>query len=401
MKKIVVFAIIIIIYSQIAFCVDWGISAVPFKGDAASIDRKNTVVKTTSEIINELLPRLILNELQINGNRLITQDEALTRLLYALNMERQTLFEELSLKITARDNVLFSATSNSDFKSKRKTAEKEIAEVRKKLEKNIEYTNKPTETLSLALKEKSKIDFSFKAGSFSSTVSNKTVKASFLDDERWTVYPGEFLPVTLWKQDNSALFDVKKDDETNTAYQSRVLEENLSCVISGSFFVRDDFIYIKVRADFFPRKIGEPEAYIEISDVGSVQNLPDLARSAAYQIIPTIVNVKPIELIFDINPPEALNNLRVALDGIILPMQNNSVIITPGQKVLTISSDGYANEETIFNFRGHDSYKISVTLHPETQIALNMTALNTEGQFYFNALSNDLQNSLGTLPSST
>ncbi|MGL4985662.1 MAG: hypothetical protein ACRC5H_00805, partial [Treponemataceae bacterium] len=79
----------------------------------------------------------------------------------------------------------------------------------------------------------------------------------------------------------------------------------------------------------------------------------------------------------------------------------NSVIITPGQKVLTISSDGYANEETIFNFRGHDSYKISVTLHPETQIALNMTALNTEGQFYFNALSNDLQKSLGTLPSST
>ncbi|MGL4982302.1 MAG: hypothetical protein ACRC4W_05565 [Treponemataceae bacterium] len=401
MKKIVVFFSISILFSQLAFCVKWSISATAFEGKASSIDRKSKVSQSTSKSVNELLPALVLNELQVNGTRLITSDEAVTRLLHALSLERQTLFEDLSKKIAERDNVLFSATSTSDFKSKIKTAEKEIEKVRKALQKNINYMNKPIETLRLALKDKSRPEFSFTAGNFTTSVTNRAVDTKSLEADEWTLQPGEVLPITLWKYDNALLFEKQKETENNTAFQKRVLDEGLSCIISGSFFVRDDFIHVKTRADFFPRKPGEDGVFIEISDVGSIQNLPDLARSIAFRMMPSIMNIKPIELNFNISPPEVNNRLRIAIDGIILQVQDNKTMISPGEHIITISADGYKSEETWFHFTGNDAYKISVDLQPETHIALNVNALKTEGKFYFNALSEDIQNKRGVLPSNT
>ena len=82
----------------------------------------------------EMLPSAILENLNRSIQRNVLPDEQLSRTLYKLRTERQSLYLQLSSEYKKRDALVLSNYSDSELKSALKTEEKKIQEIQDKID---------------------------------------------------------------------------------------------------------------------------------------------------------------------------------------------------------------------------------------------------------------------------
>lgn len=338
-----------------AIAEQWTLAAVPF-----TLSLSPNLPEEVEEAARSV-PKLILDYLEHRGNRTMEESEIERRTLYELRQERQSLFNQLTERVTQRDSIMFSKAPKSERKKKTKEADVAIKSLQEQIHLNLLKAADPLG-----------VDPSFKTDIFNQ---KKTVQ--YVSSER----PGDRLGISVWRDDSTQLFDDKTENETSSAFEKRVVAENVSGLISGTVAERAGFVHVTVELRLFPGG----EVVASIIDVGSIADVAVLAISAARELYSFVLNSKPVKLRFEISPSEAASAARVYVDGL-LPEQNEDIIIENGKHAIFVYADGFESKDFSYVFTETDEYLIKIKMNPKKMVAVSISSQNEKGAFYTNAL---------------
>ncbi|MBQ5781149.1 MAG: hypothetical protein IIW10_04310 [Spirochaetaceae bacterium] len=393
MKK--VFALCL--FSTVSFFmfgeVTWNIAATTFKGTVAGTQKK--LDKAAQEIVGKIdtsLPQLLLDNLQNQGVRTVNHTESIARVNYSLAQERVLLFNNISDALASKDSLLFTAVDERTLKKQQREQDKRIAEARKNLAENLKNQKKPIHTLVENLNRKNKIPFTFSSTYTQKNTSTRTVTTNEEEIERWNILPQDYIRTELWNNDSFSLFEAKTAEESEIAFERRVLKEEVACLISGEYFLRDEFIRVKLQLNFFPRTGNKLIDVKEVVDVGSILDIEDFVNNLADQVIPEIMNVKPVRIRFTVTPDSVKNDYRVSVDGISVNVQDNEIFLSPAIHTISITAQSFKSTDFTYDFVGASEFNVDVELQQENSVAINIDTMGRKGELYLNALPEKVHN---------
>lgn len=374
--------------------VTWNIAATTFTGTVAGTQKK--LDKAAQEVVGKIdtsLPQLLLDNLQNQGVRTVNHTESIARVQYSLAQERVTLFNNISDALSAKDRLLFSATDAKTLKKQQREQDKKIEDARKNLAENLKNQKKPIHTLVDNLNRKNKIPFTFSSSYTKQETSTRNLTTDEKEIERWNVLPQDYIRTDLWKNDSFSLFEAKKTDESEIAFERRILKEEISCLISGEYFLRDEFIRVKLKINFFPRTGNKDFDVKEVVDVGSILDIEDFVNNLADQVIPVIMNVKPARVKFTVTPESVEDEYMISVDGITVNVQDNEIFLSPALHTISVSAPGFKSADFTYEFVGTGEFNVDVELEHETTVAINIDTMGRKGELYLNALPEKTHNS--------
>ena len=254
LKKISIF----IIYFFLNFCVfaatstqtEWIVAAQKFT-------YKNNVQSSSfSESILTNLPCSILEKIDLNILRNISNSEIYSREQAELKKERISLFLQLSNAIKKRDALVLQNYSDKELKNKIKEEEKKVDEIKEKIDENIQK-QKEIEEKSLGIYQEEEKNFLEKySQAFSDFLKQNQDEEIY---EKISIYNKDSSVLYKFSDENISIDDPKAEQQ--------ILNSKINALITGQITALGEYLSVTVEVYLFPgaKKIGT------VTEVGTVQ----------------------------------------------------------------------------------------------------------------------------------
>ena len=357
---------------QSLYSADWILAAEKF-----SFTRSGS--RTSSEEANaSLLPSLILEQISDSSFRMTSDEEMLNRKLKELLTERQSLFLQLSKESQTRDTLFLSETSQRSLKKKIAAQEKKISELKEKISENLEKASKAQKEVEERIKKMNmsegelvrKIDFSIKA-------INSFFKRSREKKENYVEFPQKE-NVALYKNDVSSLFsaddEVKSYGYDSAVFEKAVLAEKINALLTGKMTVYGEYVQVSVLLYIYPGH----SILASVTEIGTLNDLPSIARNIASSIMPKISNNREIELYIKIEPEEIRENVVLAVDGVVQKNFGEKIVVDGGRHILEFSCQGYPSKNITFDFFAAPAFLVTVPFEEEKNIVFDLNFLTPD-----------------------
>ncbi len=319
------------------------------------------------------LPSLILEQFSENLERRIYGEEELDRILYDLRKTRTSLFLQLSKEVQTRDALLLNDYSEKQLKEKIKESEKKIKSIQDQIFENLKEGRTQTEKYKEQIENDKNRRKSIDEGGVIEVEKEKNKFASlFLEMAKKAGDETTVENVVLYQNDSTKLFDAGSEKQSQ-GYSSQVFESacvnaGINALITGKITVYGSYLSCAVSIYQYPGS----KLIASAMDVGSFENLRQLATSLSMQISPKISESMPVELNICVEPQEAVKNLVFTVDGISFKDIDRPVIVQGGVHSLSFSSKGYDTVSTNFSFFGNRKFKIDVQLKESVSGSVNL-----------------------------
>jgi hypothetical protein len=319
----------------------------------------------------ELLPKLILEQLAENLERMPPAQERLDRKQYDLQKKRLDFFLQLSKEVQTRDSLVLGDYSEPALARKIKDEDDKIAEIKKQIAENLaeesEEAEKAGPDIARDKERETGIDQGRALDDTGLSDKEKGDAARFREMLKGFV-PGtnkqvqSSSPVKLYKDDFSQLFDagdtVRKAGYDSREFEDTVIAAGINALLRGRLSIYGGYVSATVSLVVYPgmRTVGT------VTDVNSVSDFRGLAVSLARRLTPKITNSMPVELVFDIKPEEAAENIVLTIDDVVYKVIPDHLIIQSGIHTVMLSSPGFKQVATSYAFRGSRLFNVSVEL---------------------------------------
>ena len=339
-----------------------------------------------------ILPQLILEQISIEGTRVLPSQEVLDRKLDALQTERLSLFLQLSKEYQARDALVVNTAQPKKLEKALEAAQTKINDIQKKIDENLAQT------------EKEKADFKPKINREEAIARGERVEDT--NENRWH-FPFPFFAdeeespknevVTLYRNDATALFTPSEtavtDGITSRAYEKELTSAKINGLLCGSIKVYGDYAAVTTDLYVFPgsKLVGT------VTEVGTIGDQMDFAERIVQQLVPKITNSLPVNLHFEIEPAEITAKASLTIDGLVYSKIPSDMQVDASVHTIAVEAKGYDTASFTYKFEGNERYRIKIALSPARSGSLNLRLkkLGT-GIFYargLETLSVDPQNS--------
>lgn len=343
---------------------NWTIAAEKF-----TFSQKTGITQSESAAA-ELLPKLILEQLAENLERMAPSQEQLDRKQYDFQKKRLDLFLQLSKEVQTRDSLILGDYTDKELQKLLKSEDEKIAAIKKQIADSLAQEADDVKNAASGIARDEEREKGIDEGK---VFDDNNVPDSEKDDalrfrnmlkglvsgssEKQTSSP-----VKLYKDDFSQLFDAG-DTARKAGYDSREFEDavisaGINALVRGRLTIYGGYVSATVSLVVYPgvRTVGT------VTDVNSVSDFRALAVSIARQLTPKITNSMPVELVFDIKPEEAAENVVLTIDDVVYKVIPDHLIVQSGIHSVTLSSPGFKQVSTSYAFRGSRQFNVSVEL---------------------------------------
>jgi hypothetical protein len=339
---------------------DWTIAAEKF-----TLTQKEEVSQSAAA---ELLPKLILEQLAENLERMPSAREQLDQKLYDLQKKRLDLFLQLSKEVQVRDSLVLGNYSERALGLQIKSEDEKIAEIKKEIEENLaqqaeeEKKSQPDIDRDVErekdIDEGKVLDDDLGAGEKNDAARFKEILKGFVPGKKQEL---SHRNIKLYKNDFTQLFDAGTAagaGHDSREFEDAVISAGINALVTGRISIYGGYVSATVSLIVYP---GMKTAGT-VTDVSSVSDFRLLAVSIARQLTPKITNSMPVELTFDIMPQEAADNIVLTIDDVVYKVIPDHLIVQSGVHSVMFSSPGFKQISTSYAFRGSRAFKISVEL---------------------------------------
>ena len=271
------------------------------------------------EGVTSTLPTLILENLMDAGVRILAPEEILERKLVLLRKERTTLGNSLTAAIKERDKQLFVSSSEKGLKKNLKEKDAKILEIREELEEK----EAQIEAIKKQLEEKNFQD---------------------IQDEKELI--------VLWQNSANTLFT--KDTVKN---------EDINGLLTGSITASGNYLSVAVQLTLYPGAIHS----VKIQSLASVADVTVMAKEIASQLKPVLQNRPTVEVVFQIEPPEAVAKAKIFIDGQSFTAKDSAekgVLLAAGSHSIEVESPGFYPRSFKTDFSNNNRFLTTVKLEP-------------------------------------
>lgn len=351
----------------------WVIGAEKFRYSSAYKEDEAVV-----EGISQMFPNRIMEKLDEDWTHVEYPDERLEQTLYTLRKERLSLFLQLSSEHKKRDSLILQNYSKGKLKSKVREADKAIAAIEKKISENLKLVDEAMQRFTKEEKDMQKGFFNqdgkSEAKNFGNMFRNMFSKDAVLISER---------DVSFYKDDQLAFFqpseNAKKAGYGSFDYEKEVVSAGINSLITGTVTNYGEYYFVSVDVYEYPGgKLNR-----SVSEVGKIEEADFISSSLAHQIVITLTNGMPVEVIFDIKPVEVSRKVRIYFDDVLQPPEMTHLMTESGVHAVKFVYDGYKEMGTSYFFEGNHVYNVEVNMQPLTEYFINVVnILPFEGTFY-------------------
>lgn len=351
----------------------WVIGAEKFRYSSAYKEDEAVV-----EGISQMFPNRIMEKLDEDWTHVEYPDERLEQTLYTLRKERLSLFLQLSSEHKKRDSLILQNYSKGKLKAKVREADKAIAAIEKKISENLKLVDEAMQRFTKEEKDMQKGFFNqdgkSEAKNFGNMFRNMFSKDAVLISER---------DVSFYKDDQLAFFQpsekAKKAGYGSFDYEKEVVSAGINSLITGTVTNYGEYYFVSVDVYEYPGgKLNR-----SVSEVGKIEEADFISSSLAHQIVITLTNGMPVEVIFDIKPVEVSRKVRIYFDDVLQPPEMTHLMTESGVHAVKFVYDGYKEMGTSYFFEGNHVYNVEVNMQPLTEYFINVVnILPFEGTFY-------------------
>lgn len=364
-----------------AFCAteNWVLAAEKFKFTQNNIEPAILAVSTT-------LPSLILEQMAENLVRADRAQAVMDRELYDLRTKKLSLFLQLSKEIKTRDTILLNDYSKFRLKSKIKTQEKKISDIKKQIDDNLELEKKVREKYFPQIQEDLERERLIEEGAVVDNDKDENSLLELLKD----FIPGKdseelvLRNVTFYQNDISKLYEGGADgDYKSYNFEKGCVSSKISGLLTGVITVYGSYISVSVTLYSYPgaKVIGTA------MEVGDIDDLKMLSIGLARLLTPKIADSMPIEMEFEIEPPEVADNITITVDDVVYKNFQEVLISQSGVHRLMFSSPGYSEISTSYSFAGNRRFHIKAKMTKTNNGKTNLLFLkNRKGDVFANGV---------------
>ncbi len=395
--KTSLFVIFLFLFFSFKICADdWVLAAQKFTFKQPKAKSEN-LTKTA-----EVLPQLILEQISRGGLRTLPESEILNRKLYTLQTDRISLFLQLSKEFQTRDALVLSKKNPRDLEKALLEQEKKIKELEDKIEKSLAETDKEIAASEQKIKREERRDSQKPVTEDESTGDTSESDGEIEESNgekknRRFPFPFHFFNkneenkivsenVVLYQNDTSKLFTPTEAaieaGYDSWAFSKEVITAKINGLITGKIVTYGEYAAITVELFTYPgaKSIGA------VTDVGLLTDLLPFARRLVQGLTPKIANNIPIELEFEIEPPEARANCRIMVDGVVKVIKQKEIepmIVDAGIHTVSIEADGFERAMVTYKFSGDNRFFVHAELLPKISGSINIRLKKfQDGIFY-------------------
>lgn len=279
----------------------------------------------------QMIPEIILEQISQSFSRTIPDEEIFRRKQNKLLVDRLSLFLQLSKEVKSRDALVISEQKERRLRKKIAAAEKKIAQIKTKIDENLEESRRLDE-------ESEKKDLPEKN-----------------DDEK------KVERVAIYKKGSlfCAASDAKEQGYESFAFSKVAESEGVQGLICGTISSFGD--YVSVRADL--RVFPSGAIAGSVTEVGSLSDCVQIAKNLARSLMPLLSNSMPIHVFFDVEPQEAKKNISITLDDVVFPEFQNEFLLDAGIHTFCVSAAGFDTETFSYNFKDKSNFSVKVNMN--------------------------------------
>lgn len=349
------------------FCVEnpkWTIASQKFgfaKGQSDS---------SVNRALGETIPVFILEKINKNLERNVLPDEVYSRKSKELLNTRQSLFLQLSSAYQKRDALLLENISQNALEKKIKEEEKNIKEIQKKIDDNLQEQNELILKTETQLEQIHSNDFSNNNNS-EFELYKKLFKNIFKNEE--SLIKKE--QIVFYQNDYSVFYEpsekTKQMSPLSKEFADEIFSKNINTLITGTISRYADYLSVKVEVILYPnaKVIG---SFLEI---GSIDDLDFITSSLASQIVPVLTNSMPVKVNVRINPLELKNITKIYIDDVLFN-SNESFILESGVHNVQFVAENYQTIGTDYYFEGNKQYFIEASLKEKKNGQITLALVN-------------------------
>lgn len=340
------------------FCESWILAAQKF--DFVSGKSLNS----TEQDLSSIIPQLIMEKISEGLSRNTTPQEMLDRSLNNLLVERQSLFLQLSKEIKTRDAIFLSSGSKRRIQKKILVQEKKIDEIKNQIDENLEKTHQLyDEFKNTNSSQEEKVESSFSPLPFN------PLKNLFVKKKSPLLPETQNENVSFYKENAYELFSPSKEaldsGIESRKFENEVVAAKINGLISGSIIVYGEYFSISCALYNFPGK----KILGQVTEIGSLKNYISVAENAANYFVPIIVNSFPVEIRFEIQPPEVFKDAIVSVDGNVYKNAPEKIFVPSGNHSITIEASGYIPRSINYNFEGSKIFKLQGNMKLKSEVS--------------------------------
>ena len=349
------------------FCVEnakWTIASQKFgfaKGQSDS---------SVNRALGETIPVFILEKINKNLERNVLPDEVCSRKSKELLKTRQSLFLQLSSAYQKRDALFLENISQNALEKKIREEEKNIKEIQKKIDDNLQEQNELILKTETQLEQIHSNDFSNNNNS-EFELYKKLFKNIFKNEE--SLIKKE--QIVFYQNDYSVFYEpsekTKQMSPLSKEFADEIFSKNINTLITGTISRYADYLSVKVEVILYPnaKVIG---SFLEI---GSIDDLDFITSSLASQIVPVLTNSMPVKVNVRINPLELKNITKIYIDDVLFN-SNESFILESGVHNVQFVAENYQTIGTDYYFEGNKQYFIEASLKEKKNGQITLALVN-------------------------
>lgn len=354
----VIRAVVILFFAFSAFIVSaqesfWTVAAVRFAldTDTALLDPE---MQKTAQALTEDIPMLILSQLSNSLERSLAAEEVYKRELYDLQSKMQTLVNDYSSVLKARDQQLFISQSKKDLQSKIEEQEIKLSSAAKKIDDNFASQ----EELSRAY-------------------SNQSTSGTAASNKREKVVLYKSSPNELYAYDATK---TKTDEELEV----QINRDKIRGLITGSIKVFGEYLQISCSLSVYPKKTDfEPhQIMVHFTETEfAASEISSYLMSLISNSLPSVVN-------FKLYPEEETKNASVFISDVYLKGSVSSTELLRGIYSVRIECPGYETVSFAYSINQNTEYDFSIKMKKQLFYPVRVNnSYSTPGTMYLNAAS--------------
>lgn len=370
-RKIIMILLITVSASGInTFAENWILAAQKF-----SLPQQN-ISSSSLEGVSSLLPQLILEQIVTGGERVPSSREILNRKTETLFNERNSLFTKLSAEIKKRDSIYFNISDSDERTKNYEESEKAIYEYQQLIKENLEQTERIKELYKEAIEREENPEQNYSEEKKSDSKKNFSFLSLFekKENENEVEIP-EAEKIVLYKNDSYSLFQPDPDSMeagiNSREYERAVSNQKIQGLLTGTILMYGDYIAVTSEVFVFPGAF----SLGTITEVGTVADCVQIAETIASFFSPKIYTSMPVEVYIELDPPEAKNEAKIAVDGFVYSYFPEKLKLQSGVHTIEVESRNFNKQTIVWNFKDTRSFLVHVSLTEKNNGELNVSML--------------------------
>lgn len=339
-------------------------------------DRFSSVGKDTSvsNALGELLPNLILENLEEGKSRTISPEENFSRIAYKLKNDRVSLFLQLEAALKTRDSLLLKDVNEAGLKKILRDEEKKIEEIREKINQNIaELKEAEEKSYSESVESMFSEKIQLSEGQKYLKLFKGLVSTENNDAEEETV--------SLYGNNDSHFVSSASENYVSRDFIKQMQSSGIKALLTGKIKIMGDFMMVTSELYMYP----SAKVISTVTEVGNVSDSDLMARNMARALSPVISASFPVDVYFTVTPEEALEKFTFVVDDVVYNDISQKIVLDAGVHSIRFDSPGFRTASTSYFFEGNRSYHVEVEMKEDflTQMEIKFPA-SVYGSFTLN-----------------